>query len=188
MTMSEKDKGKTAVTAAKKTDAKKYPVFNYTVSEGSTIILDLRQFLNDNDVSQHNLKSHSFVSCTQTSGIPIGSLEENHQTISFKAPYVRDNDVYTRLEFELRTATNDTNDITTHRVNVIVKRVQRAIVFQGGVALGAYEAGVFDALVKKISEQDEDEGRTGFGKEKRPVFDLVAWHIDWWNECCHCRK
>jgi predicted acylesterase/phospholipase RssA len=45
---------------------------------------------------------------------------------------------------------------------------------KGGVALGAYEAGVFHALVKKLSEQDEDKGKQGFEKQKRPLFDIVA--------------
>jgi len=63
---------------------------------------------------------------------------------------------------------------TTHQVNVIVKRVQRAVIFQGGVALGAYEAGVFRALVKKLSEQEQDKSGEGFEKQKRPLFDIVA--------------
>ena len=37
----------------------------------------------------------------------------------------------------------------THDAKVIVERVHRAMIFQGGVALGAYEAGVFQAVVEK---------------------------------------
>jgi hypothetical protein len=54
-------------------------------------------------------------------------------------------------------------------VRVKVKRVQRAMIFQAGVALGAYEAGVFQALVKKISEVHRKRGL----KNKRPL-DIVA--------------
>ena len=103
------------------------------------------------------------------------SLKEDSQTISFKDPYLKDDSLHIGLEFKLETATKDKNDnVATHHVNVIVKRVQRAMIFQGGVALGAYEAGVFHALVKKLSEQDEDESREGFEKQKRPLFDIVA--------------
>jgi NTE family protein len=52
--------------------------------------------------------------------------------------------------------------------------VQRAVIFQGGVTLGAYEAGVFHALVKKLSKQDQDESRESFERQKRPLFDIVA--------------
>jgi predicted acylesterase/phospholipase RssA len=79
------------------------------------------------------------------------------------------------LEFKLETAAKDKNDnVAPQRVNVIVKRVQRAVIFRGGVALGAYEAGVFHALVKKLSKQDQDESGEGFERQKRPLFDIVA--------------
>ena len=50
-----------------------------------------------------------------------------------------------------------------------VPKEQRALVLQGGGALGAYEAGVLKALYEKISEKDKNEG-----KEGRPLFDIVA--------------
>ena len=58
-------------------------------------------------------------------------------------------------------------------MNVVVKRVHRAMIFQGGVSLGAYEAGVFSALVEKISKEDESKKRQ-LENEKRPLFDIVA--------------
>jgi predicted acylesterase/phospholipase RssA len=39
-------------------------------------------------------------------------------------------------------------------VNIIVKMVQRALVFQGSGSLGAYEAGVFKALCEGLIEED----------------------------------
>ena len=57
---------------------------------------------------------------------------------------------------------------------MIVKRVHRVIIFQGGVALGAYEAGVFQALVEKLVKNDKDKKRKGLENEKRPLFDIVA--------------
>ena len=43
-------------------------------------------------------------------------------------------------------------------------RPQRALVLQGGGALGAYEAGAFRALYEFISEKDKEN----------PLFDIVA--------------
>ena len=53
------------------------------------------------------------------------------------------------------------------------------MIFQGGVAIGAYEAGVFHALVKKIGEEHRKKGL----ENKRPLFDIVgdasigAWNV-----------
>jgi NTE family protein len=41
----------------------------------------------------------------------------------------------------------------------------RALVFQGGGALGAYEAGTYQQIYKKISQEDETDGR---------LFDIIA--------------
>jgi len=44
---------------------------------------------------------------------------------------------------------NQSNDINTERMS------QRALVLQGGVALGAYEAGVVKTLSDKVTIEDE---------------------------------
>jgi NTE family protein len=50
-----------------------------------------------------------------------------------------------------------------------IPKKQRALVLQGGVALGAYEAGVIQTLCKEISEQIKSD------KEKNQnIFDIVA--------------
>jgi len=46
--------------------------------------------------------------------------------------------------------------------------VQRALVLQGGGALGAYEAGVIYELYKILTKEDEIEGKT-----ERPLFDVI---------------
>jgi NTE family protein len=51
----------------------------------------------------------------------------------------------------------------------IIPPTQRALVLQGGGALGAYEAGVFRALYEKITKEDDENG-----EEDRPLFDIVA--------------
>ena len=46
---------------------------------------------------------------------------------------------------------------------------QRALVFQGGGSLGAYEAGAYKAFYELLSERDKNIGR-----EDQPMFDIVA--------------
>ena len=48
-------------------------------------------------------------------------------------------------------------------------RAQRALVLQGGGALGAYEAGVLEVLCKKLHEEDKENKR-----EDSLLFDIVA--------------
>jgi predicted acylesterase/phospholipase RssA len=47
--------------------------------------------------------------------------------------------------------------------------LQRALVFQSGGSLGAYESGDFKAIYERITKQDEENGEKG-----RPLFDIVA--------------
>ena len=49
-------------------------------------------------------------------------------------------------------------------------RIQRALLLQGGGALGAYQAGVFKALYEKIRN---DEGRNG-DNDNESLFDIIA--------------
>jgi hypothetical protein len=128
------------------------------------------------DISEkdvNNTNSFSF-SCTQTSGIPVENLrKENDRIFSFKAPYLRHSyGVNTNLHFKLTLIDNNNpNEKITHNAKVVVKRVHRSKIFQGGVALGAYEAGV----VEKLLKNNENKKREGVEIiEKRPLFDIVA--------------
>src|SRR6185437_10891259 len=58
----------------------------------------------------------------------------------------------------------------TSTVNIIVKMVQRALVFQGGGSLGAYESGVFSALCDHLIEKDQKVKE----RKNRPLFDVIA--------------
>ena len=51
-----------------------------------------------------------------------------------------------------------------------IPKVQRALVLQGGGALGAYEAGVLKTLYKKLTIEDEENDKKGGGL----LFDIVA--------------
>lgn len=126
---------------------------NLIVSEGLPVIFDLHDFTCDNDIKSHHI---SFGLYRQIGGTPnVNLIRETDTIISFKAPYVKGNNANTKLNFEFTTKDNNDNTIAIHRVDVIVKRVHRAIIFQGGVSVGAYEAGVFSALVERLSIEDE---------------------------------
>ena len=58
-------------------------------------------------------------------------------------------------------------DNHTHKIN---KKKMRALVLQGGGALGAFQAGAFKALYEKITREDKENGN----EEERPLFDIIA--------------
>ncbi|MGA9153442.1 MAG: patatin-like phospholipase family protein, partial [Candidatus Nitrosopolaris sp.] len=126
------------------------------------------------------VKSMKNYSWKQTTGTHLDiDDKDNDPILSFAAPYVEGKNPNSTLGFELNITDKDgkTRD-SPYSVNVIVKRIQRAIIFQGGVAIGAYEAGVFQALVKKIGEEHRKKGLDN----KRPLFDIVAGSsIGAWN-------
>jgi NTE family protein len=54
-------------------------------------------------------------------------------------------------------------------------RKQRALILQGGGALGAYEVGVLKGLYKKLSQQDEEnDPKDSNISSEIPLFDIVA--------------
>ena len=57
---------------------------------------------------------------------------------------------------------------------------QRALVFQGSVALGAFEAGVFKRSYDIIKENDTNW--------KKHMFDIVAGNFRWCHKCCDTNK
>src|SRR5918993_923919 len=58
------------------------------------------------------------------------------------------------------------NNNNTKRNN---KKKMRALVLQGGGAVGAFQAGAFKALYEKITREDKENGNEG-----RPLFDIIA--------------
>ena len=54
-------------------------------------------------------------------------------------------------------------------VNRVTPKVQRALVLQGGGALGAYEAGVLNILCKLLRNENEENG-----EENELLFDIIA--------------
>ena len=60
-----------------------------------------------------------------------------------------------------------------------VPQVQRALVLQGGGALGAYQAGVFKSLYEKIKGSPVDSN-----EKDVPLFDIIAGEKLLINRCC----
>ena len=147
------------------------PDFNLVVSEGSMVVLEARDLLKN--IDGNSITQYSW---NQTNDISLDNdnLVKENSSFSFTAPYVKGSDPYTRLGFELVIKNNSDKTRNHYNANVIVKRVHRAIIFQGGVALGAYEAGVFQSLVENLVKNDKDKKRKGLENEKRPLFDIVA--------------
>src|SRR5207302_7382312 len=126
--------------SGKKTEGR-HSSFKRIVSEGSTVVLDARDLVKDIDTN-----SIKYYSWRQIVGIPIANDNvKEMSSFSFAAPYVKSCDVNTLLTFELTVRDNDNKTRDPYKANVIVKRVQRAMIFQAGVALGVYEAGVYQA-------------------------------------------
>jgi predicted acylesterase/phospholipase RssA len=153
-----------------KSDSKRPNGFNYVASEGTKVVFDLHDLIIDKDIDIDNMRFQSYRQMDSKPAVDIH--KENDKVYRFTAPYVKGNQVNTKLNFKL-TIKDKNDNSSTHDVNVVVKRVHRAMIFQGGVSLGAYEAGVFSALVEKISKEDESK-KIQLEDEKRPLFDIVA--------------
>ena len=103
---------------------------------------------------------------------PQVSLDNRESSIpSFTAPYLdldsTSEKIYAVLKFQL--IIRDKNNVLSepYQEQVIVKIVQRALVLQGGGALGAYELGVFKALCEDLARRNEND-------DKRMLFDIIA--------------
>jgi NTE family protein len=153
------------------------------VTEGKKVQLDGSQsyfeYVNNNDkfpesaTATRPIKDEDRISFLwkQTEGPPVSLDRENSATPSFAAPYVDLNispkKIYLSLRFKL--VIRDRNGISSEpwEEQIIVKIVQRALVLQGGGALGAYEAGVFKALCEDLATKNENNN-------SRMLFDIVA--------------
>ena len=166
--MSKQYRGNEALGNGSKNEDNNQAILERTLPEGSTVVLSARDFLED--IDNQDIKSFSWKQKNDDILQVENLTNENTQSPSFGAPYIEGNEVCTTLNFDL-TTTDIEGIVTTHNAKVIIKRVQRAIIFQGGASLGAYEAGVFRALVDKLTK--EDNNKKGI-KNKRPLFDIVA--------------
>jgi predicted acylesterase/phospholipase RssA len=131
----------------------------------------------------------------QIDGPKVSLNNENTEKPTFVAPYINNTDsqnignsnssteprIYTILKFQL--VVKDKEGLSSEPVyqQVIVKIVQRALVLQGGGALGAYEVGVVKNLVESIINRnkksrliDNNKINNDNNNDHRPIFDIVA--------------
>jgi NTE family protein len=164
-----------------------------TVSEGSRVILDGSQsyYRLSKDLSTELSTSVSRTTrtisgqdnirylWTQTDGSSVDLKDNNTATPSFIAPFIEikrnssDPKPYATFKFQLILNDKEGSVSEPAFVDIVVKMVQRALVFQGGGALGAYEVGVFKALCENIIEKTKGK-QTIENNGNRPVFDIVA--------------
>src|SRR5215467_6460357 len=170
--MNGKEVHKSKITKKEETNQK--PFFNYVVSEGTQVLLDARDFVKDMGTT-HSIKDYLWNPPVGTHLNIDDSIKNDRTILLFTAPYVKDNDINTTLSFKLTVSSkgDDEEENSPYDVNVVVKRVHRAIIFQGGVALGAYEAGAYQAIVQKLVKIEEKK-RKDLEGEKRPLFEIVA--------------
>jgi len=166
MTMAGKDKAEIPGSGGKTDTTKPY---EYDVSEGSSVILDATDFLPPDEINIGSSYSWRPIEGTTLS---TDARKEN-STLSFTAPYVTGDGITKRLSFELTMKDKSGKTRGPYNANVVVKRVHRAIIFQGGVALGAYEAGAYQAIIEKLGDI-EHKIRKDLKGERRPLFDIVA--------------
>jgi hypothetical protein len=165
------------------------------VSEGSKVFIDGSQSyykLSNNTAPYSELPTiTSTRSISENDGViyiweqisgPKVDLVDNYTSMpSFAAPYIEFDYTdanpmpCTILQFQL--IVKDKNGMKSEpaSVQVIVKMVQRALVLQGGGALGAYEVGVFKALCESLIEKIKDSSRSNLqNNDNRLLFDIVA--------------
>ncbi|MGH9983257.1 MAG: patatin-like phospholipase family protein [Nitrososphaeraceae archaeon] len=80
---------------------------------------------------------------------------------------------FSKITFKLIATDKSTNlKSEPSLVTIIVKMVQRALVLQGGGALGAYELGAYKALCEKLITKDSPNGENV--RKNRPLFDIIS--------------
>ena len=78
-----------------KSDSKRPNGFNYVVSEGTNVIFDLHDFIIDKDIDIDNMRFQSY---RQMDSMPAVDIhKENDKVYRFTAPYVKGNQVNTKL-------------------------------------------------------------------------------------------
>ena len=153
------------------------------VTESSKVQLDgsesYFEYINTNDkllesaTATRPIKSEDGISFLweQMEGPPVTLDDSNSAIPSFTAPYLDQssapNKIHVILKFQL-IIRQKKNGLTSepYLEQVVVKIAQRALVLQGGGALGAYEAGVFRSLYEDLARKKEGNNRM--------MFDIVA--------------
>jgi NTE family protein len=149
------------------------------VYEGSKVTLDGSYKLDGQRPPDNNVLFMWKLDSSRTDTDTSVELDNpNTRTPFFYAPHVefdldkgQSNNTYTTLTFKL-VVTDKRSGLSSDpsTVTIIVKMIQRALILQGGGALGAYELGVYRALCERLIEKDRSDG----ARKNRPLFDIIA--------------
>ena len=148
------------------------------VYEGSKITLEGSCNLDSKNNPNRNISFTWELDSSHTDNDAYVELDNpNIRNPSFIAPYVKfdfkgqNNKPYATLTFKLVVTDKRTGlSSDPSMVTIIAKMIQRALILQGGGALGAYELGVYRALCERLIEKDKSDG----ARKNRPIFDIIA--------------
>ena len=99
--------------------------------------------------------------------------KEDDQNVKDKNTGTKKYKTFSNLTFELIVTDKSTNlKSDPSSVIIIVKMVQRALILQGGGALGAYELGAYKALYEKLISKDSSNSENV--RKNRPLFDIIS--------------
>lgn len=99
--------------------------------------------------------------------------KEDDQNVKDKNIRTEKYKTFSKLTFELIATDKSTNlKSDPSYVTIIVKMVQRALILQGGGALGAYELGAYKALCEKLIAKDSSNSENV--RKNRPLFDIIS--------------
>lgn len=99
--------------------------------------------------------------------------KEDDQNVKDKNIRTEKYKTFSKLTFELIATDKSTNlKSDPSSVTIIVKMVQRALILQGGGALGAYELGAYKALCEKLIAKDSSNSENV--RKNRPLFDIIS--------------
>ncbi len=148
------------------------------VYEGSKITLEGSCNLDSKNNPNRNISFTWELDSSHTDNDVYAELDNpNIRNPSFIAPYVKfdfkgqNNKPYATLIFKLVVTDKRTGlSSDPSMVTIIAKMIQRALILQGGGALGAYELGVYRALCERLIEKDKSDG----ARKNRPIFDIIA--------------
>jgi NTE family protein len=99
--------------------------------------------------------------------------KEDDQNVKDKNIRTKKYKTFSNLIFELIATDKSTNlKSDPSYVTIIVKMVQRALILQGGGALGAYELGAYKALCEKLIAKDSSNSENV--RKNRPLFDIIS--------------
>jgi NTE family protein len=99
--------------------------------------------------------------------------KEDDQNVKDKNIRTEKYKTFSKLTFELIATDKSTNlKSDPSSVAIIVKMVQRALILQGGGALGAYELGAYKALCEKLIAKDSSNSENV--RKNRPLFDIIS--------------